>query len=541
MSKMARELKQKQNKDKVLNFMNGISYKVNPMNTLRIISASSFFGEPSYYRGSKSSKSYVDQIFYSRYGEDFLFSKDVKNTEDLFIEAVDNALDYDFYGTISWAAELRKNYNMRLNPQVIMVRAAMHPKRQEFTKKYPGTFDAINSCVMSRADEPAMQIAYYIYATGDKNRMPAIMKRSLAKKLSSLNAYQVNKYKNAEIGMKNAIRIVHANSQVINDLMNDKLKVTENLETWEQMRSRGESWEYIFYHVNMGHMALLRNLRGAFSENHSAKLCKDWLNKLENTVIGGKQFPFRYFSAYKAVEQSDIPNKSLVLKSLEKCIDISLENMPKFKGSLIALTDNSGSAWGGRISEYGNVTIAEINNLSAVIAASRSDNGYVGVFGDTLKILPVYKKNILAQTAHINADQGHSVGLNTEGGIWEFFNNAILNNKKYDNILIFSDQQAGHGKLYGTRAQELNYSGNFAYFSSDSCYRRFIDVYKLIKTYRAKVNPKVNVLSIQTAGYDNMLVPEQAYRTSIFCGWNANFLNYLDMVTKEWDIVDENK
>lgn len=440
MSKMARELKQKQNKDKILNFMNGISYKVNPMNTLRIISASSFFGEPSYYRGSKSSKSYVDQEFYSLYGEDFLFSKDVKNTEDLFIEAVDNALDYDFYGTISWAVKLRQNYNMRLNPQVIMVRAAMHPKRQEFTRKYPGVFDAINNCVMSRADEPAMQIAYYIYATGNKNRMPAIMKRSLAKKLSSLNAYQVNKYKNAEIGMKNAIRIVHANSQVINDLMNNKLKVNEDLETWEQMRSRGESWEYIFYHVNMGHMALLRNLRGAFSENHSAKLCKDWLNKLENTVISGRQFPFRYFSAYKAVEHSDIPNKSLILKSLEKCMDISLENMPKFKGSLIALTDNSGSAWGGRISEYGNVTIAEINNLSAVIAASRSDNGYVGVFGDTIRILPVYEKNILAQTAHINDDQGYSVGLNTEGGIWEFFSNAILNKKKYDNIIIFSDQ-----------------------------------------------------------------------------------------------------
>ena len=541
MSKMARELKQKQSKNKVLNFMNGISYKVNPMNTLRIISASSFFGEPSYYRGSKSSESYVDQKFYSLYGEDFLFSKDVKNTEDLFIEAVDNALDYDFYGTISWAAELRKNYNMRLNPQVIMVRAAMHPKRQEFTKKYPGTFDAINSCVMSRADEPAMQIAYYIYATGDKNRMPAIMKRSLAKKLSSLNAYQVNKYKNAEIGMKNAIRIVHANSQVINDLMNDKLKVTENLETWEQMRSRGESWEYIFYHVNMGHMALLRNLRGAFSENHSAKLCKDWLSKLENTVISGKQFPFRYFSAYKAVEQSDIPNKNLVLKSLEKCMDISLENMPKFKGSLIALTDNSGSAWGGKISEYGDVTIAEINNLSAVIAASRSDNGYVGVFGDTLKILPVYKRNILAQTAHINADQGHSVGLNTEGGIWEFFSNAILNNKDYDNILIFSDQQAGHGKLYGTNVQKQNYSKNYGYSSSGNYCRSYIDVYKLIKTYRTRVNQKVNVLSIQTAGYDNMLVPEQAYRTSIFCGWNANFLSYLDMVTKEWDAVDENK
>ena len=169
-------------------------------------------------------------------------------------------------------------------------------------------------------------------------------------------------------------------------------------------------------------------------------------------------------------------------------MDISLENMPKFKGSLIALTDNSGSAWGGKISEYGNVTIAEINNLSAVIAASRSDNGYVGVFGDTIKILPIYKKNILAQTAHINDDQGKSVGLNTEGGIWEFFSNAILNNKDYDNILIFSDQQAGHGKLYGTKIQQQSYSSSYGYYLSDVCYRKYIDVYKLIKGEVAREN-----------------------------------------------------
>ena len=34
----------------VQNFMGGTSYEINPLDTLRIVAASSIFGEPQYYR-----------------------------------------------------------------------------------------------------------------------------------------------------------------------------------------------------------------------------------------------------------------------------------------------------------------------------------------------------------------------------------------------------------------------------------------------------------------------------------------------------------
>ena len=81
----------------------------------------------------------------------------------------------------------------------------------------------------------------------------------------------------------------------------------------------------------------------------------------------GKQFPCRYWSAFKAIKNAEIHDKQLVLDTLEECLDISVANMPKLKGKTACLSDNSGSAWGSFNSEYGSVTVAEIANLSSLM------------------------------------------------------------------------------------------------------------------------------------------------------------------------------
>ena len=66
----------------------------------------------------------------------------------------------------------------------------------------------------------------------------------------------------------------------------------------------------------------------------------------------------------------------------------------------------------------------------------------------------------------------------------------------------------------------------------------YIDVVKLIDWYRKEVNPKVNIYCIQTAGYDNVLVPENGYRTNILYGWTGKELVYADCMNKFWDEKD---
>lgn len=522
-------------KNRVVNYMGGTSYTINPLDTLKMVSASSIFGEPQYYRNGINDGKYFAYSPSSCFSSYDIFGKSFsgKTTSKIMEELIDKSLSFNFEGTIKWALTLRTEYNMRLNPQVIMVRAAMHPDREEFTKEKPELFSSIEKKVMSRADEPASQFAYYLHANfNKKNCIPNILKRSWNNKLSSLSRYEMAKYKNSGVGMIDTIRVCHATSPVINELMKTgSIDVSDDTKTWEALRSEGKSWKEIVEIIRIPHMALLRNLRGIFTEIDDKAIFDKLAKQLKSGVPSGKQFPFRYMTARNEIlkaKEETLHFKQDLLDLLEQCIDISTENMPKLKGKTICLSDNSGSAHGAINSEFGSVKIADIDNLSSVITAKNSDEGYVGVFGDDLDIIPISKeKGTLIQTEDVN-NKGRNIGMSTENGIWLFFKNAIDNREHWDNIIIYSDMQAGHGELYGKHAED---------YSEYVFGLNFIDVIKLIEKYR-EINPRVNVYCVQTAGYNNVLVPEYGYRTNILYGWTGKEALFIDKMNKMWDELD---
>ena len=242
MSKMTKSVKEQRKTEiekPVENFMGGTSYEYNPLDTLRMVTASSIFGEPQYYRdgefkkaGIKDGKYCVDDLFaeYSILPDKYEGMK----TSTVMEKIIDEALDYDFKAVIEWAAVLRNDFYMRLNPQIIMVRAAMHPKRQKFNEENPGLFSAIQKQVMSRADEPISQLEYYLFKNGSKKSVPNLLKRNWAAKIESATLYELHKYKNSGIGMIDTIRICHANSKLIDELMTTgTIAVEDNNNTWE--------------------------------------------------------------------------------------------------------------------------------------------------------------------------------------------------------------------------------------------------------------------------------------------------------------------
>ena len=523
----------------VLNFMDGISFRWNPLDTLKMVTASSIMGEPAYYRDGefceiklKDGLMKINPLF-AEYAVSCVKGFDGMTTTQVMEKAIDDALDYDFRGTLEWAATLRKEYYMRLNPQVIMVRAAIHPKRQEFTKEHPGLFGEIEQKVMLRADEPASQLLYYLFRKGSKQNLPSVLKRSWARRIGDMSRYEMHKYRNTGMGLIDTVRICHAKGSLVDELMKTgTVKPEEEEKTWETLRSAGANWETILDTVQMGHMALLRNLRGIFTEISDPDRTAAVLDQLRKGVPGGKQFPFRYYSAYQTLKEADkVHHKQMILDALEECIDISCENLPRLKGRTVCLSDNSGSAWGTIPSEYGSVTIAVIDNLSSVIAAYNSDEGTVGKFGDRLVRTDISKRNgILRQTEEISRMKASDVGGSTECGIWLFFDQAIKTKEVYDHIFIYSDMQAGHGGLYGTPEEMERYKAE-----GFGCRGNFIDVSKLISEYRRKVNPKVNVFSVQTAGYDNVVIPENGYRTALLYGWTGKELLYAKSINDLWD------
>lgn len=525
--------KRKHVSEEVENFMGGISYKISPIQTLKIVAASSIFGEPQYYRDGIGSDATIKNI--SNIMEYSIFSdlfKDKRSAVEVFEEAIDNALAHDFKATLDLALELRTEYLMRLNPSVIFVRASMHPNRKAFNELNPGYMKEIGKKIAERPDDLTNQFDYYMYKNGSKSKLPSLVKRTWAERLAEYSRYQLNKYKGKKL--IDLVRISHASSEDINELMKTgKIEVKESEMTWETLKSSGKTWAEIIKTIEIPHMALLRNLRGIFSEIEDRTLTAVLLEKLKGGVPKGKQFPFRYWSAYKAVSTaSDIHNKQMVMDALEECIDISVANMPKLKGRVACLSDNSGSSWGACPSEYGTVTVAEIANLSSLITAMQADQGEVGVFGDNLSLKEVSKRNGLLTQLEETSRRGRNQGGGTENGIWIFWDNAIKEKIHYDTVFVYSDMQAGHGELYG----HGHTVGKSKYIHKKG--GTYVDVLAMVQAYREQVNPKVNVFSVQVAGYNNSVLPENLYRGAILAGWTGKEPIFAKAIIDIWDSIE---
>lgn len=491
------------------NFMGGPSYEISPLVRLRSMAASSFFGEPQYYKGKKSHgllSPYASEtgkalgVWDKEYNE-MRLSSPAKAME----LAIDSALEYNPEATLEIAVKLRNEDNIRVTPQVILVRAANHVsvRGTGLVRKYAGD-------IVKRGDEPATCISYQLSAFGKP--IPNSLKRALAGVMNGFDEYVVAKYKqnHLAVSMKDVVKLVHPNNPVFKKLINDEVK---NTKTWEAMRSAEEEWEDII--PNMGHMALLRNLRNFLLNDVDTEL---YLDKLVGGVKYGKQLPFRYLSAYKELEK--IPPKvglAKVLRALDKCIEFSISNVPRLPGRSLVLTDNSGSAWGVGPGRMSSLRVAEIGNLMGVLTGRVSEEGVVAVFGDNLEYFAIKDNADIMETTNKLSKVGSQIGHRTENGIWFALDQAIKKEEHWDQIFVYSDMQAGHGGLYGINPPDV--------------YRHkkggtYIDVPKLVSEYRRKVNPNVKVFLVQIAGYEDTIIPEIYPNTFIIGGWSPGIIGY---------------
>lgn len=524
-----------------LNWMGGPSYFVsNPLVTLRMAASSCFFGEPKYYQSDVEDKrprrpsrmAYQAELSEAQLNElrDTLNAMDPRDWRDLtpkqlMERTIDAALDYDAEATLREAVRLRREEHIRTTPQVILVRAAQHPKVRGPIRTAKGSVSPVSLIdryapgIVGRADEPSVGLAYQLSEYG--RTVPNSLKRAWARSLEALDGYQLAKYRMSSRSVRTAdvVSLTHARSATIGELMGPDKGTRESLrttgETWEAVvsaeGSTRESWEKAV--ALMGHMALLRNLRNLIEKGVPREV---WVDKLVAESERGKQLPFRYYSAYKAVEKIA---PEAVLDAIEQCLEISMGNLPRFDGRVMSLCDNSGSAWGTTTSSMGTMHIAEIANLTGVITGKRADEGYVGIFGDRLEVLPVRTRDSVFTTTKRADAVGQKIGGGTENGIWLFWDRAIRNRERWDTVFVYSDMQAGHGGLYGSNSREYR-----DYIWSKS--GQYIDVPKLIKTYREKVNPKVMVFLVQVAGYSDTIVPEYYDRTYILGGWGDGLLRF---------------
>lgn len=209
--------------------------------------------------------------------------------------------------------------------------------------------------------------------------------------------------------------------------------------TWEDVLSaqgskvdKAKLWEAMI--PNMGIMALLRNLRNFDEAGVSDKAAQLVIDKLQDPeqIAKSRQFPYRFLSAYRAA-----PSLRWSY-ALERALDASLVNVPRFKGRSLVLVDTSASMR-GTVSDKSQVRHVDVGALVGMTLAHRSEGkvnliGFAdGAFEFNItkggSVLPDLK-TFIGQIGRV----GH--GTNTVGALQATFNG-------HDRVVIVHDGQYG--------------------------------------------------------------------------------------------------
>ncbi len=339
----------------------------------------------------------------------------------------------------------RTKFGMRSITHVVASELAKYISGIEWAK---GFYENI----IYRPDDMMEILSYHKKSNG---KITNSMKKGFAKAFDKFDKYALAKYRGEgkEYKLIDIVNIVHPkpvekNKEAINALVKCELK---SFDTWEsELTKAGQSasneeekidlkkdvWINLIREKKIGYFALLRNLRNIIEQAPEMVVEASEILVNEGLIKKSLVLPFRYLKAYEEIsELNDGKIIRHVLVALNKAVDISLGNVPKFDGETLVVLDISGSM-AGRPSEIGSLfsaILVKSNNADFMVFAE--DAGYVNI-------------NPLDSTITI------ANSLRFNGGGTNFHSIFQRANRNYDRVIILSDMQGWIG--HDTPTKEFN-------------------------------------------------------------------------------------
>lgn len=393
--------------------------------------------------------------------------------------------------------------------------------------------------VVSRADEitellACYQVVNYRIGTKKLNSLSKQLQKGLAVAFNDFDEYQFAKYnRNAAITLRDALFLVHPKAKNESQQLLFNKIASGNLETpytWEtELSALGQKgfenellkkeafkakWEELIDSGKLGYMAMLRNLRNILEANvgysYVAKAC-EVLSSIKQ-VTNAKQFPFRYLSAYRELMLTHGGFTGEVLEALEKAVQASALNMKGFGAEtrVLLACDVSGSMQ-TPVSAKSKIMLYDVGLMLAMLLQHRCKNVVTGMFGDTWKIIPVPKNNILGNVQEFYKREGE-VGYSTNGYlvIQDILNKRII----IDKVMLFTD------------CQLWNSYGNTP-----------IDT--LWKRYKAEVAPNAKLYLFDLKGYGSTPVKLEKNSVFMIAGWSDKVFEVLEALDQGSSAVVE--
>ena len=443
------------------------------------------------------------------------------SSKDKNIEAILNLIPKCNTIYVAKLAEyLRHEMYLRSTPVVLLAALGLEGKL---------TSDMIPP-VISRADEIKELLGAWQALSGKPSlkKIPNALKKGIAECFNKFDGYHFRKYNKQGrevISFKDAMYITHPKpssnekSALFKKILEDDL---DPIVTWEvdisaagaDQDKKREAWENLILQHRLPYMASLRNLRNILKARVSDRAVDELLTFLGNKeqILKSKQFPFRWYSACKMLNEDPDPNIRLHLNSvnkvLEEAITTAIDNIPgierlRTETSLIAC-DVSGSMQ-TPLSDKSTIDLIEVGILLGKMVNKVANKTITGVFGDDWAPTTF-------GTSALEQIRIPPVGLSTQGH--KVINWLTHNEIHVDNVMFFSDSQIYSDLGIHTHG---SYSSNRSHRSS---FEKAWNGYK-------QVNPAAKIYMFDLSSYGTTPIDLMQKDVYMMCGWSSNIFKVL--------------
>lgn len=452
------------------------------------------------------------------------------------------------------------------------MRSASHLLAGELADRVNGKSWAANfyNKILVRPDDMSEILAYYFDFKAEKNangkfKISNPIKKGFRKKLESMDAYLIDKYKMAKrnVSLIDLVNLFKPKPTQKNEEAFRRLLKGESLEglystkILEKEKSRaGQGLTTAAEKAEAKSKAITETLESNKEDNPVMNTLRNLVSVLENApdqvdlvceiltnrekIKKSRLLPFRFATAYAEVDstgpsktssvvkfekENKVDLKEKVLYALEIAMNISCENIPVLQGNTAILIDHSGSVRGdgggaSKVSAFSKTTTANIGNLFGCMLMQTQGNVFMGLFGDKLITVDTIdrKKGILKNNQDIYK-LGEKCGGSTEQGIYDFFEDVVKNKVRVDNVIIFSDMVIGKENWYGRKTGTG--SGSFQH---------------LFKKFKA-MNPQANVVTIDIKQTGGTSVFDKSLGVTQVSGWSDKVFDVLKTMGKGYEEI----
>ncbi|MDF1662958.1 MAG: TROVE domain-containing protein [Planctomycetota bacterium] len=525
--------------DAIFNKQGGIGHRIDDPTQKLLAMVGSYLGEPGFFPDKEPSKlslkSYNVMVLDQRGRELF----------EAALEVAQGAHPEDVLVIAHWA---RQELNMRLAPQLLFVAAA----RSIRVSNEASPLIRYLPKIASRPDDLLQVLALYnclfgqrkVGAKFPKAKLPSCLKRAMAQTMANYSDYQLLKYNNRSqhpnwadaLGALRGGRLVPKAkrkadghfpfSQGMKDyLVDGKVSVASpvavkarydffrlakdhplNEEVDVMMKAGRLTWENFVSHFGqtedperlkavwqrafqlMPYMAKLRNLRNGMTAKvpDLEKIAQSLADP--KAVLKGKQLPFRYFSAARALTALKTNPKAVkkVVKILDEALEVSVANLPTFQGRTAIFVDCSGSMSWKPISKDSTLYPMDVACLLGALMKRVSNDGHALAFATTVKPVAIQPHLGVMEMARKIRMAGRNCGGGTNiAGCIEYLREKSI---KVDRILMLSDMQPGVGGAVGDALRK--YRSQFG-----ACFYHSIDLQAHGQSTVPANDPGVHLLS----------------------------------------------